>query len=217
LSHRHDDLAIQPMLAGKIETILLKLRCCGQRFEAGERIRLAVATSHWPIVFPMAEKATLSIHCGASRLILPVREAQPLDTKLAAFPGPESARPMEQKVLVEAEPFQRSVWTDHITGLTVHQVLIDAGTILQPHTGITQSARNVDRFSINPDDPNSAEGTCTWENTFSRDNWKARIAVSATVRALRHVWRMETYLIAHDGDEVVVERSEVKEYPRDLN
>ncbi|WP_292544141.1 CocE/NonD family hydrolase [Mesorhizobium sp.] len=42
LSHRYDDLAIEPMVPGKIETIRLKLRCCGQRFEAGERIRLAV-------------------------------------------------------------------------------------------------------------------------------------------------------------------------------
>ncbi|MER9629572.1 CocE/NonD family hydrolase [Mesorhizobium sp. M0296] len=217
LSHRHDDLEIEPMVPGKVETILLKLRCCGQRFEAGERIRLAVATSHWPIVFPVAETATLSIHCGASRLILPVREAQPLDTTLAAFPGPESARPMERKVLVEAEPFERSVCTDYITGLTVHQVINDAGTILHPHTGITQSARNVDRFSINPDDPNSAEGTCTWEYTFSRDSWKASIAVSATVRAFRDVWRIETHMLAHDGDEVAVESREVKEWPRDLN
>ncbi|WP_292544144.1 hypothetical protein [Mesorhizobium sp.] len=137
----------------------------------------------------------MSIHCGASRLILPVRKAQTLDTTLAAFPGPESARPMEQRVLVEAKSFERSVWTDQITGLTVHQTVTDGGAILHQHTGITLSARNVDRFSIYPDDPNSAEGTCTWENTFSRDDWKARIAVSATVRALRDVWRMETHMI----------------------
>ncbi len=217
LSHRNDDLAIEPMVPGKAERIRLKLRCCGQRFEAGERIRLAIATAHWPIVFPTAENATLSIHCGASRLILPVRDAQPLDATLGAFLGPESAEPMEQVAIEEAEPFERSVWTDQVSGLTVHQMLADSGKVLHPHTGITVSARHVDRFSIHPDDPNSAEGTCTWEKSYSRDDWQVSIAVSATVRALRDVWRMETYMIAHDGDEVVVERSEVREFPRDLN
>jgi hypothetical protein len=37
------------------------------------------------------------------------------------------------------------------------------------------------------------------------------------VRVLRDVWRMETHLTAHDGDDVVVDHNEVKEYPRDLN
>ncbi|WP_206617070.1 CocE/NonD family hydrolase, partial [Mesorhizobium sp. M7A.F.Ca.CA.002.04.1.1] len=40
LSHRNDDLDIVPMVPGRAETVRIKLRCCGQRFEAGERIRL---------------------------------------------------------------------------------------------------------------------------------------------------------------------------------
>ncbi|TPI22407.1 hypothetical protein [Mesorhizobium sp. B4-1-1] len=43
---------------------------------------------------------------------------------------------------------------------------------------------------------------------------------SATGRCAIHtgdVWRMETHLIARAGDEVVVDRQEVKEFPRDLN
>ncbi|MER9390386.1 CocE/NonD family hydrolase C-terminal non-catalytic domain-containing protein [Mesorhizobium sp. M0435] len=73
LTHRHDDLELAPMTPGKPETVRMKLRCCGQRFEKGQRIRLAIATGHWPIVFPSPERATLSIYCAASSLILPVR------------------------------------------------------------------------------------------------------------------------------------------------
>ncbi|TPM40762.1 CocE/NonD family hydrolase [Mesorhizobium sp. B2-3-4] len=217
LSHRKDDLDIAPMVPGRPETVRIKLRCCGQRFEAGERIRLALATSHWPIVFPTAEQATLSIHCGDSRLILPVRSAQPLDDTLGAFLGAESAEPMEQEVLAKGDGFQRSVSTDQVTGETVYQVVNDGGTVRHPHTGMVLSARHVDRFTIHPDDPNSAVGTCTWEKSYGRGDWQAHVSVKATVRALRDVWRIETHVIAHHGDELVVDRGEVKEYPRDLN
>ncbi|QKC98059.1 CocE/NonD family hydrolase [Mesorhizobium sp. NZP2298] len=217
LSHRNGDLEIEPLVPGQAEIVRIKLRCCGQRFEAGERIRLALATSHWPIVFPTAEQATLSIHCGDSRLILPVRAPQKLDDTLGAFLGPESASPMEQEVLAKGDGFQRSVSTDQITGETVYQVINDGGTVRHPHTGMTLSARHVDRFTIHPDDPNTAVGTCTWEKSYGRGDWQARVSVKATVRGLRDVWRIETHITAHDRNEVVVDRSEVKEYPRDLN
>ncbi|RUX78070.1 CocE/NonD family hydrolase [Mesorhizobium sp. M7A.F.Ca.US.006.04.2.1] len=217
LSHRNDDLDIAPMVPGRAETVRIKLRCCGQRFEVGERIRLALATSHWPIVFPTAEQATLSIHCGDSRLILPVRAPQKLDDTLGAFLAPESAAPMEQEVLTKGDGFQRSVSTDQVTGETVYQVVNDGGTVRHPHTGIVLSAKHVDRFSIHPDDPTSAVGTCTWEKSYGRGDWQARLSVTATVRALRDVWRIETHITAHDGDERIVDRSEVKEYRRDLN
>ncbi|OHV60410.1 peptidase S15 [Mesorhizobium sp. LCM 4577] len=217
LTHRHDDLDLKPMTPGEVETVRLKLRCCGQRFEKGQRIRLAVATGHWPIVFPGPENATLSIHCAGSRLILPVRKPQPLDKTLPEFEGPESATPMAQDVIKAGEPFRREVTTDQITGETSYTVVVDGGTVRHPHTGITLSARQTEVFTIHPDDPNSARGTVTWDKTYARGDWNARVSVSATVRALRDVWRMETHLVARAGDEVVVDREEVKEFPRDLN
>lgn len=217
LTHRHDDLDLAPMTPGRAETVRMKLRCCGQRFEKGQRIRLAVATGHWPIVFPAPEKATLSIHCVGSRLILPVRAAQPLDATLKAFERPESAQPMAQEVIKAGEPFRRDVATNQITGETTYSVVSDAGTVQHPHTGITLSARQTETFIVHPDDPNSARGTVTWDKSYARGDWNVRISVSATVRALRDVWRMETHIIAHAGDELVLDRDEVREFSRDLN
>lgn len=217
LTHRHDDLDLKPMTPGEAETVRFKLRCCGQRFEKGQRIRLAIATGHWPIVFPGPENATLSIHCAGSRLILPVRKPQALDKTLAAFKGPETAAPMAQDMIKAGEPFRREVTTNQITGEASYTVVIDGGTVRHPRTGIILSQRQTEIFIVHPDDPNSARGTVTWDKTYSRGDWNARVSVSATVRALRDVWRMETHLIARAGEEVVVDREEVREFPRDLN
>jgi hypothetical protein len=37
------------------------------------------------------------------------------------------------------------------------------------------------------------------------------------VRALRNVWRIETHLVAREGDKIIIDREEVKKFPRDLN
>ncbi|WP_054310659.1 CocE/NonD family hydrolase [Mesorhizobium sp. 1M-11] len=217
LTHRHDDLELQPMTPGEVETIRIKLRCCGQRFEKGQRIRLAVATGHWPIVFPGPEKATLSIHCTGSRLILPVREPQALDATLADFKGPESAAPMAQEVMKAGEPFRREVTTNQVTGETIYTIVSDAGTVRHPHTGMIVSARQTEVYAIHPDDPNSARGTVTWDKSYARGDWNAGVSVSATVRGLREVWRLETHLVARTRDEIVLDREEITEFPRDLN
>ena len=73
LSHRGSDQDPSPMVPGHPEEVSLHLRCCGQRIEAGQRIRLAIATSHWPMVFPTPHRAVLTLDLGASRLTLPQR------------------------------------------------------------------------------------------------------------------------------------------------
>ncbi|MER8747470.1 CocE/NonD family hydrolase [Mesorhizobium sp. M1004] len=217
LTHRHDDLDLTPMTPGKPEAIRMKLRSCGQRFEKGQRIRLAIATSHWPIVFPSPEKATLSIHCATSRLILPVRKANALDSKLVPFLEPESARRMAREVIKPGQPFRREVTTNQATGETTFRLASDTGTVLHPHTGMIVSAKHTDTLTMHPDDPNSARGTSSWEKSYIRGDWNVHIALSATVRALRDVWRIETHIVAHDGEELVLERDDIKEFARDLN
>ncbi|RUW79763.1 MAG: CocE/NonD family hydrolase [Mesorhizobium sp.] len=217
LSHRHDDLGLAPMTPGKVEAIRMKMKSCGQRVEKGQRIRLAIATSHWPIVFPSPERATLSIHCAGSRMILPVRKANALEAELTPFSGPETAEPMALEVIKPGQPFCREVTTNQATGETTFRLGSDAGTVLHPHTGMIVSAKHTDTLIMHPDDPNSARGTSTWEKSFKRGEWNVSIALSTTVRALRDVWRIETHIVAKEGDKLLLEREDVKEFARDLN
>ena len=63
-------------------------------FAAGNRIRVAVSTSYWPMVWPSPEPVTLTIFTGASRLELPVREPRAEDAKLRPFAASEGAEPL---------------------------------------------------------------------------------------------------------------------------
>ncbi|WP_352765345.1 CocE/NonD family hydrolase C-terminal non-catalytic domain-containing protein [Mesorhizobium sp. M0847] len=132
------------MTPGKPEAVRMKLRCCGQRFEKGQRIRLAIATGRWPIVFPSPERATLSIYCAASNLILP-------DSRLAQFAEPEGARPMAREVVKPSEPSRQEITTGPVTRETMCRLSSDTGAVLHPHSGLNVSAKHTDTFTIHPD------------------------------------------------------------------
>jgi putative CocE/NonD family hydrolase len=217
LSHRNDDFGIAPMMPQIVETVCLKLRCCGQRFEAGQRIRLAIATSYWPIVFPTPKQPTLRIHCAGTSLTLPRRTPQALDALLVPFGPPETSTPLPTTQLVAPRPFRRQVTTDQITGEVTTYMAEDTGLVRLDGCGMRLSSFHEDSFTVHPDDPATAQGTSHWIKTFGRGDWQTRVDMTTTMRGLADVWRLETHLVATHGDQVVLDRAEVKEVPRDLN
>ena len=64
LTHRESHEHPEPLQPGRKYRVKIPLNDIAQAFPAGHRIRLAVATSHWPIVWPSPEKASLSLSTG---------------------------------------------------------------------------------------------------------------------------------------------------------
>jgi putative CocE/NonD family hydrolase len=75
LTHRRSHEHPEPLRAGSREAVRIELRPAGYRFLARHRIRLSVASSAWPVIWPSPFPATFELHRGgaaASRLLLPV-------------------------------------------------------------------------------------------------------------------------------------------------
>jgi putative CocE/NonD family hydrolase len=75
LTHRRSHAEPEPMRPGSVEEVRVPLRTTGYRWAAGHRIRLAIASSAWPVIWPSPYPATFRVHRGgaaASRLELPV-------------------------------------------------------------------------------------------------------------------------------------------------
>jgi len=74
LTHRRSHVTPEPMPTGVVEEVRLALRPAGYRFLPGHRIRVSVASSAWPVIWPSPDPATFELHRGPatpSRLILP--------------------------------------------------------------------------------------------------------------------------------------------------
>ena len=75
LTHRRSHERPEPLEPGRLDEVRIALRPAGYRFLSGHRIRLSVASSAWPVVWPSPFRATFELRRGAaspSRLVLPV-------------------------------------------------------------------------------------------------------------------------------------------------
>jgi hypothetical protein len=71
LTHRDSHIEPAPLDPGTACEVRVPMRATAYRFLAGHRIRLSVASSYWPVLWPSPFPGELGIHLGASRLVLP--------------------------------------------------------------------------------------------------------------------------------------------------
>ena len=75
LTHRRSSAEPSPLVAGAVEEIRVPMRTSGYRFQPGHRIRISIASSYWPVLWPSPYPASFELHRGGttpSRLSLPV-------------------------------------------------------------------------------------------------------------------------------------------------
>jgi hypothetical protein len=71
LTHRDGDDRPAPLPVGTAVTVHVPMRACGYRFAAGNRIRISVASSAWPVIWPSPQPADFELLGGDARLVLP--------------------------------------------------------------------------------------------------------------------------------------------------
>ena len=214
LTHRNSHSDPEPMPDGIPQPVSIQLNACGQRLARGQRLRLSLATSYWPAIWPSQTNATLIL--ASSRLTLPVRPSCEEDGRLAPFDPPEGAEPLATERHSPGE-FRRFRKLDFVTGRETCVRISDTGAETHLHTGITVRHQCSESFEIHPDDPNSAAGDICWHKSFSRgEDWKAEVETHVSVRAHARQWRIEATLTTRDADGLVAKRSWSEDVPRDL-
>ena len=213
LCHHASHAEPQPLVPGKPVPIQVQLNVLGQRITKGQRLRLGLSTSYWPMIWPSPQPAKLTL--TDARLDLPVRTAKSIDETLAPFGPAEGAAPVETEILSEPH-YSRTRAIDYATGAETLTVINSSGRARYQHTGTITHNHMTETFSIDPDDPNSATGHCRMTMAFERADWSAKIDADVKVEALRDVWRITAQLEATSGDDVVAKRDWQEDIPRDL-
>ncbi len=131
------------------------------------------------------------------------------------FGEPEGASPLQTETLSEGL-FERRRSIDYVSGTETYEILSDTGLERHLHTGLEVQFSSNERYTIHPDDPNSAVGTCAWTMRYSRQQWYADVSVSVTVSALRAAWQIDATLSACDAQGVVADKTWSETIKRDL-
>ncbi|MDP5360496.1 MAG: hypothetical protein NWR52_10260, partial [Paracoccaceae bacterium] len=156
LTHRDSHEHPTPLEPGQDYDAVVEMDDIAHHFPAGHRIAVALSTVYYPLVWPSPELVTLTIHCGASELHLPIRPPRPEDDTLRPFDPPEEAA--QTPVVHHTSPAtnRRRITRDLLNGTIV--VDFPRWTYAMEMTDIeqTQISTGTCRHEITEGDPLSA-------------------------------------------------------------
>ena len=81
----------QQLEPGRRYRARIQLNALGHRFLAGHRLRLAVSTAYWPLIWPTPERVTLTVHTGRHAARVAGAHAHRASMAPNPFAAPESA------------------------------------------------------------------------------------------------------------------------------
>lgn len=218
LSHRNGDAAPEPLVPGQWVRVRIALCGTAQRIDPGHRLRLALSTSYWPIAWPAPARATVTVRCGTSLLRLPRRAVEPAcEPVLAPFGEPEGAAPLALQE-IRARNIGRSL--DHLEErLGEGQVDLrrnrDRGAWRTVDTDVDYDTNGEIRFSIQADDPLSAEQEIDLHTSMGRPGWRIRTRAQTRIRCTADAFLVDARLQAWEGEQQVFERHWEQRIARD--
>lgn len=189
LAHRDGSAAPTPLVPGQRYRVRIQLNDAGAAFPAGHRIRVALSTTYWPMIWPSPEPATVTLFGGT--LDLPVRPPNAADARLAPLPPAETAAP------------------ESITTLRPGVVRID-------RIGLELGSEGQHDFHVDEDDPLSAVAEMRQTQTIARGDWRLRIETWTRMSCTADAFLLRASMRAWEGDAKVCERDWEHRIPRQL-
>ncbi len=215
LTHRHSHEHARAIVPGERMRVTVQLNDIAHGFAAGNRIRVAISTSYWPLVWPSPEPVTLSVFTGASALELPVRAPRAEDAKLRKFEESEAAPPL-QKTYHRPAVGRRWVERDIGGGTTTYRIEEDMGHVTIDHIGLESDFVQSEAYRIKDDDPLSAEIDIRYSISIGRGDWRTRTETRTMMRADKTHFILEGFLDAYEGEKQLLSRRWNERIPRDF-
>jgi uncharacterized protein len=189
LTHRDGSEVPSPMVPGKRYSVRVQLNDVGSVVPVGHRVRVALSTTYWPMMWPVPENATVTVFAGS--LDVPVRPPASTDALLPAFPGAETAPP------------------ERTTAKSPGVVTID-------RIGLTVGVEREFKYGMEGDDPLGAFAEMRQLQTLTRDGWRIRIETQTRMTCTYDAFRLAATMRAWEGDDEVCNREWSYDVPRDL-
>jgi hypothetical protein len=201
LSHRDSATNPQALVPGQSYDITLALDHIAYRVPKGHKIRVAVSTAYWPLIWPTPSPVELTITAGT--LGLPLRPSA--NTDEVQFEPPEAEAPWQTNTLREGSN-SRKVEHDLNSG-EIHLILHDDfGKVEDADHGLIGGSIARERWTIHPDDPRSARGLCHWTDEMGRGDWILRTETFSEMWSDATHFHLTARLEAYEGETLVYAR-----------
>ena len=208
LCHRNSHEFPEDVVPGEAMEIVFKLDDIAYRVAAGNRLRVSISSTYWPLVWPSPEEVTLTIRDGA--IDLPVRPSGEGDEW--RFEEPEGATPWQIETVREDSHLRKVERTD---GKVTLRIVDDFGETRDLDHGLAVGEVAREAWTIDPADPLAAYGETHWTQTLKRDSWSVRTETFTTMRSDGENFHLTGRIEAYEGEKLVFERDFAEIVARD--
>lgn len=184
-----------------------------QSFPKGNRLRVSVSTSYWPLVWTPPEPVRLKIWTGPSRLILPERKPKPEDAEVKFAPA-QGAESIETTRL-EACHHNWLVHRDLAKDESSLEVIKDEGVVRYEDIELDVTDRTYDIYTYVSNDFSSPKGETRTERGFRRGQWSVKTTTRTVLTADKDNFYIDAELDAFEGDRRVYSQNWQRTIPRD--
>lgn len=161
--------APSPLTPGQAYEVEIPLAVIAHRFKAGNRLRLAISESLWPLVWPSPQIVTLKLDLGQAHLSLPVRPQPAAE--------PDMPIPITHAAFSRGEPVLTIDPPDPDGRIRIHGGWADhAGTVAGVGTELSGGGPDME-LAWRPADPASCQWTVRQTSRFRRGDWDCEMRV----------------------------------------
>ncbi|OGT45276.1 MAG: peptidase S15 [Gammaproteobacteria bacterium RIFCSPHIGHO2_12_FULL_41_20] len=213
LTHRLGDEEITPIKPGERMHVSIPLKNIAHAFSQGNRLRIAISTTYWPLVWPSPEVTQLSVFTGNSHISLPVRAPREEDKHLAAFRKAVIAPRLALTYFRDPtghRRIERDIGEDKVT----YVVEEDSGDILIDSIGLKTDSTHKETYTIRDKDPLSATIQIHTTVSISRGEWQTRTEMSSQMTADKTHYFLKAELLAYEGNKLILKRNWDEKIPR---
>jgi putative CocE/NonD family hydrolase len=217
LTHRNGHEQPSPLAAGQNYDVDVSCYFTAHRFKKGNRIRVSITESLWPLVWPSPRPVTLSLTTGASQVTLPVRPPERAEQPppIAILRGR-----VEQRVSAGTASSAAAGGSTQARPDADGRVNIEKHTSTGPRTleevGTTITATARKHASIREGDPTSAVWRMESTTVRARGAWNTRIETAFELTSTPEEFHVTESVRALEGEAVVHEQRWDNRVRRDL-
>jgi putative CocE/NonD family hydrolase len=212
LAQRVSQEKLTPIIPNERVHVRFKLNDIAHAFSAENRLRIAISTTYWPLVWPSPEKVHLSIFAKNSYLTLPVRIPRELDTLLPPFQKAESAPPLSTTY---SRPSSGNRYVERdLNGGVTYRVIEDSGHMMMNDIKLEVDYIQKENFYICDDDPLSATINIQTVIALGRDQCQTRTEIKSNMKANKVEYLLEAQVDAYENNELIFTRQWQDTVPR---
>ncbi len=215
LTHRNSHEKPEELEPGKVYDVEIIMNGIAQNFPRGNRIRLSLSTSYWPMAWPPPEPVRLSFRLEGCSLTLPERRPREEDERLRPLGEPESAYPLRVRQIKEGE-HNWKVYRDLASDRSTLEVIRDDGVVRLEDIDLDMETRSMEWYTSVNGDFHSVEGKTLWIRGFSRGDWKVRTRTRTVLTCDSEHFYINAELDAYENEYRIFSRDWNLKVPRML-